>query len=234
MQRALATALACLVLPIAGFDAAGSLGNQFFPAADRDQFKIQVWMAPDTAVTHTADSVLAMEEVIRTQGEVLDVTWVVGASSPPVYYNQIRNQDNNPAYAHDTVLASSPEAAKELVEDLQDRLSDGFPETRVVVRAFGQGPPIPAPVRLRLEGPDTERLRVYGEELRRLMHALPEITHMRVSIQGGEPKLWLDANEEEARLAGLTLGQIAGQFQTAMVGSASTSASPNKMALPLA
>ena len=146
MQRALATALACLVLPIAGFDAAGSLGNQFFPAADRDQFKIQVWMAPDTAVTRTADTVLAMEEVIRTQGEVLDVTWVVGASSPPVYYNQIRNQDNNPAYAHDTVLASSPEAAKELVEDLQDRLSDGFPETRVVVRAFGQGPPIPAPV----------------------------------------------------------------------------------------
>lgn len=213
VQRPVRTAAACLVLPVAGFVAAGSLGNQFFPAADRDQFKVQVWLAPDTAITRTANTVLAMEEIIRNQGEVQDLTWVVGASSPPVYYNQLRDQDNNPGYARGTVLATSPATAKHLVEDLQDRLSDGFPEARVVVRAFGQGPPIPAPVSMRLVGPDTEQLRAYGEELRLLMHELPEITHTRASIQGGEPKLWLDASEEEARLAGLTLGQIAGDSE---------------------
>jgi multidrug efflux pump subunit AcrB len=216
--RPVVTAGACLVLPVAGYLAAGTLGNQFFPAADRDQFEVQVWLSPDAAVTRTAETVLAMEALIRDQGEVDGVTWVVGGSSPPVYYNQLRNQDDNPAYARGTVLASAPREAKRLVEDLQDLLADQFPDARVVVRAFGQGPPIPAPVSLRLVGPDTDRLRVYGEELRRLMHELPQITHTRASIQGGSPKLWLDAHEGEARLAGLTLGQIADQFQTALEG----------------
>jgi multidrug efflux pump subunit AcrB len=50
------------------------------------------------------------------------------------------------------------------------------------------------------------------------MHTLPDITHTRASIRGGEPKLWLAADEREARAAGLTLGEIAGQFQGAMEG----------------
>ncbi len=218
VRRPLVTTAACLVLPIAGFVAAGSLGNQFFPTSDRDQFEVQVWLAPDAPLERTADTVLAMEDVIRGAGDVRGVSWVVGASSPPVYYNQLRDQDDNPAHARATVLAADYEEAKKLVSVLQDRLSDRFPEARVVVRAFGQGPPIAAPISLRLVGPDTDRLRIYGEEVRRIMHRLPEITHTAASIQGGEPKLWLDADEEEARLAGLTLGGIAGQFQNALEG----------------
>jgi multidrug efflux pump subunit AcrB len=218
LQRPLATAAACLVLPVAGFVAAGTLGSQFFPTSDRDQFEIQVWLAPDSSINRTAKTVLAMEETIWAQAGVRSLTWVVGGSSPPVYYNQMRDQDNNPGYARATVLASSTGDAKRLVKDLQDLLSDRFADARVVVRAFGQGPPVPAPVSLRLVGPDTDRLRIYGEELRRLMHELPEITHTSASIRGGEPKLWLDANEDDARLAGLGLDQVARQLQAALEG----------------
>jgi multidrug efflux pump subunit AcrB len=218
VRRPWVTMAACLVLPIAGFAAAGALGNQFFPAADRDQFEVKVWLAPDAPVTRTAEIVLAMEAEIRAAGDVRGVTWVAGASAPPVYYNQIRNQDDNPSHAHGNVLAASPREARRLVGVLQDRLSDRFPEARVVVKAFGQGPPIPAPVSLRVVGPDPDTLRGHGEDLRRLMHQLPAITHTRASIQGGEPKLWLEADEEEARVAGLTLGGIATQLQTALEG----------------
>ncbi|MEA3277719.1 MAG: efflux RND transporter permease subunit [Pseudomonadota bacterium] len=218
VRRPVLTIAACLALPVAGFMAASTLGNQFFPAADRDQFEVQAWLPADASVSRTAETVLAMEGLIRAEGDVHGVSWVAGASSPPVYYNQLRDQDNNPAYARGTVLAASPQEAKRLVESLQDRLSDRFPEARVVVKAFGQGPPIPAPVSMRVVGPSTDKLRAYGEELRRIMHQIPAITHTQASIQGGEPKLWLDADEEEARLAGLTLGQIAGQFQAAMEG----------------
>lgn len=218
IRRPWLTAGASLVLPIAGFIAAGSLGNQFFPTADRDQFEVQVWLAADSAVTRTAKTVQAMERIIRAAGDVRGVTWVAGASSPPVYYNQVRDQDNNSSYARGTVLAASPEKAKRLVATLQDELSDRFPEARVVVRAFGQGPPIPAPISLRLVGADIEKLRVYGEELRRILHEVPAITHTQASLQGGQPKLWLAAHEAEARLAGLTLSQIADQFQTGLEG----------------
>ncbi len=218
LRRPWLTTAACLALPVAGFVAAGTLGSQFFPAADRDQFEVQLWLAPGTSVRQTASTMLAVERRIRAAGDVRGATWVAGASSPPVYYNQLRTQDDNPSYARGTVLAASPAEAKRLVAGTQDLLSDAFPEARVVVRAFGQGPRIQAPVSMRLVGPDTERLRAYGEELRRIMQELPEITHTLASIQGGEPKLWLEADEADARLAGLSLGQIAGQFQTALEG----------------
>ncbi len=102
------------------------------------------------------------------------------------------------------MLAADATEAKRLVVTLQEALADLFPEARAVVKAFRQGPPIPAPLSLRLLGPETERLRTYGDRPRRIIHQLPEITHTAASIQGGEPTLWLEANEEEARLAGLT------------------------------
>ena len=218
LRRPALTLAVCLILPGAGFWAAGQLGNQFFPAADRDQFEIQVWLGPDAEVTATAARVRAMEDLIRASGEVRGVTWVVGGSSPPVYYNQLRDQDDNPAYARGTVLAADAAEAKRLIGALQDRLPDAFPDARIVVRPFGQGPPTPAPVAMRLVGPDPDTLRELGERLRLLLAEQAEITFSQASIEGGEPKLWLDVHEAEARQAGLSLDEIAGQFQAALSG----------------
>ena len=132
LRRPALTLAVGLILPAAGFWAAGQLGNQFFPAADRDQFEVQVWLGPDAEVTATAARVRAMEDLIRASGDVRGVTWVVGGSSPPVYYNQLRDQDDNPAYARGTVLSADAAEAKRLVGALQDRLPDAFPDARIV------------------------------------------------------------------------------------------------------
>jgi multidrug efflux pump subunit AcrB len=218
VRRPLASAALCLLLPLAGFVAASALPSQFFPPADRDQFEVQFWLAPDASLARTTETLKAMEVAIRDAGGVRGVTWVAGASSPPVYYNQPRDQDDNPAYARATVLAADPAEAKRLVRDLQPVLSDRFADARVVVRAFGQGPPIAAPVSLRLVGPDSDRLRAYGDEVRRILHGLAEVTHTAASIAGGEPKLWLDLGEDDTRLAGLTEGAVAEQLRGALDG----------------
>jgi multidrug efflux pump subunit AcrB len=218
LERPALTVLACLALPAGGFWALTQLEDQFFPASDRDQLEVQVWMGPASGVSATDRTVRAMEGLIRDAGAVRSITWVVGASSPPVYYNQLRDQDDNPAYARGTLTAASPGEAKRLAADLQDRLSDAFPEARVVVRSFGQGPPAPAPVALRLVGPDPDVLRQLGAGLRGLLSEDPSVTQSLASIQGGEPKLWLGADEQEARRAGLSLRDVAAQFQGALDG----------------
>jgi multidrug efflux pump subunit AcrB len=218
LERPAVTVLACLALPAGGFWALTQLEDQFFPASDRDQLEVQVWMGPASGVSATDRTVRAMEGLIRDAGAVRSITWMVGASSPPVYYNQLRDQDDNPAYARGTLTATSPGEAKRLAADLQDRLSDAFPEARVVVRPFGQGPPTPAPVALRLVGPDPDVLRQLGAGLRGLLSEDPSVTQSLASIQGGEPKLWLAADEQEARRAGLSLRDVAAQFQGALDG----------------
>jgi multidrug efflux pump subunit AcrB len=218
LRRPALALAAAAVLPVTGFLLAGGLGMQFFPPADRDQIEIQVWMPSGTSIQRTVDRLRAIEAAVREQQRVRQVTWVAGASSPPVYYNQLREQDNNPGYARGVIRVASAVAAKTLEPVLHQDLTERFPDAQIVVKAFGQGPPISAPVAFRLVGPDPDQLRVLGEQLRGLLHTHPAITHTQASILGGEPKLWLVANEREARLAGLGLGAIAEQFQTALDG----------------
>jgi multidrug efflux pump subunit AcrB len=212
------TLLIAALPPIIGFIVAGELGMQFFPPADRDQIEVQLWMPSGTSIQGTAQRVGEIERAMREYDAVRQVTWVTGASSPPVYYNQLRLQDRNPAYARGVVQLHKAVAPTHIEALLQDKLSERFPDAQIVVKAFGQGPPIAAPIGLRIVGPDPNRLRLLGEQLRELLQHQPTVTHTQASIQGGEPKLWLDADEQQARLAGLTLTEIANQFQVALDG----------------
>jgi multidrug efflux pump subunit AcrB len=218
LRRPLLASGLCLILPAIGFVATGKLELQFFPPADRNQFEVQIWASGESSIERTAKAMHAIEAAIRSRGDVEQIFWVAGASSPPVYYNQLRLEENNPSYARATVTTIDTPEAERLVAELQQVLPDRFPDLRVVVRSFGQGPPISAPLSLRVLGPDPQQLRQIGDELRRTLHQLPEVTETKASIPGGIPRLTLVANEQEARLAGLSLGDIAAQYRTALEG----------------
>ena len=218
LSRPTLALLASASLPVTGLVLAAGLGMQFFPPADRDQIEVQVWMPNGTGIRHTTQRLGEIESAIRAHQGVSQVTWVAGASSPPVYYNQLRVQDDNPRYARGIVRVADAATAKRLEAVFQDRLTERFRDAQIVVKAFGQGPPIAAPIGFRIIGPEPDQLRRTGEQLRALLHQRPAVTHTRASILGGEPKLWLAADEPQARLAGLTLGDIAEQFQAALDG----------------
>jgi multidrug efflux pump subunit AcrB len=61
-------------------------------------------------------------------------------------------------------------------------------------------------------------LRQLGAELRAAMHQVPGVLYTRASIEGGQPKLILQANEQTARLTGLSLSDVIGQLQSGLEG----------------
>ena len=212
------TVLACLVLPVAGFVLASTLGQQFFPPADRDQFEIEVWLPADASIHRTDQLAQRIETRVREFDEVSEVHWLIGGSFPTIYYNRIMKQEGNNAYAHGMVYTDDVAGAKYLTTVLPAILSDEFPEARVVVSPFAQGPPVEAPVGFRIEGPNIDVLKERGDELRRIMHTVPDILATRASVAGGQPKLSFAADEVAARQAGLALTDIAAQMQTDLEG----------------
>jgi multidrug efflux pump subunit AcrB len=137
---------------------------------------------------------------------------------PSVYYNLIMDEDRNSAYAQGIVVAGSVEQANRLIPRLQAELDHLLPEAQIVVGQFGQGPPVDAPIGFRITGPNPDFLRLYGEQVRRVMHGLPSILHTRATIEGGEAKLWFDIDEDEARLAGFSLNDVSSQLQNNLEG----------------
>ena len=216
-NRPVVTIPLLLVLPLAGFFLASTLGLQFFPPADRDQFEIEVWMPDDAALSRTRNTAMEIETSIREFAGIEQVSWLVGGSHPQIYYNRIMKQDSNAAYAHAMVQAVDDDTAKAIVMRLQPLLDKRFPEAQIIVAPFAQGPPVDAPVGFRIAGPSLDILQEKGEELRRIMYATDGITHTRTSLSG-RAKLNFAADQARAARVGLSLDDIAAQMQGNLEG----------------
>jgi multidrug efflux pump subunit AcrB len=207
-----------LMLPVMGFLSLPTLTPQFFPGVDRDQFHIELDLPSGTGIAETLRLVRAVDIQLRGQEDILQVAWVAGRSAPAFYYNMVGDRDQAPAFAQALVRTSSPEATIRLLAALQADLPPAFPEARFVIRGLTQGPPVNAPVELRLVGQDIDALRRAGDDLRAKLAKVSSVAMVRTGIAGGAPKLTLQVDESRARLLGLDLGQIARQMEAGLEG----------------
>jgi multidrug efflux pump subunit AcrB len=207
-----------LVLPLIGFLSLPTLTPQFFPGVDRDQFHIEVDLPPGTGIAETLRVVRDIDARLAAEAEILDVAWVVGRSAPAFYYNMVGDRDQAPAFAQALIRTASPLATERLLQRLQADLPPGFLQARFVIRGLTQGPPVNAPVELRLVGQDIDALRLAGDDLRARLAEVSTVALVRTGIAGGAPKLNLTVDEARARLLGLDLGQIARQMEAGLEG----------------
>lgn len=203
---------------VAGFAVAPHLGNQFFPPVDRDMFDLRVWMPQQTPVARTREIVEEIEAELRERDDVERVHWPVGGSFPSVYYNLTMNQDRSSHDAQAVIDAASAQAVQEMIPAIQRTLDERFPQAQIVARSFGQGPPIDADLEFRIYGPSIDGMQRVGDVYRNAMQSHPDVLHTRTNIPRGSPKLWFDANEDEARFAGYSLNALASELRGQLDG----------------
>ncbi len=197
---------------LVGFLAFPTLTAQFFPEVDRDQFHVQLELADGAAIAQTERAALKVDALLRADPDVVQVQWTIGRSAPAFYYNMLDNRDQDPRFAEALVTAASATAVERAIPRLQTALDAAAPEARALVRGLKQGPPVDAPIELRVFGPDLDTLSRLGEQARALMAATPAVTHTRADLSGAAPKLEFRLDEDEARLAGLSLGEVASRL----------------------
>ncbi len=218
LRRPLIGVAVSLVLPLVGFFVAGSLPSQFFPANDRNQFQIQVALPSHTSLDETLETVRAARALVEAQDEVISSHWFAGESAPRVFYNMMSADEGVPNIANAFVTTRSAEATEALLPGLQREFLNAFPNARIVALPFEQGPPFEAPIELRIVGPDLHVLRALGEEVRAVLARTRSVTYTTAKLAGGEPKLVVDADEDEAQLSGLRLADIADQLNAQLEG----------------
>lgn len=222
-----------IIFCLSGFVLSQQLPSVFFPSADRDQFEIYVWLPNGSSISETKKVAQSIDLLIRDKQEVQQVTWLVGASTPSIYYNQVMSRDNSPEFANAVITTNSISEAAVLIPKLQYELQDAYPNVRIVVRAFGQGPPIPAPIEVDVFGPDIDTLNSLGEQVRLAMTKVPGITQTIATITTGEPELLYDVSENDSYLAQLSLTDIARQLQLALTGTIGGSVLQGTEELPI-
>ncbi|MDJ0599913.1 MAG: efflux RND transporter permease subunit [Crocosphaera sp.] len=210
--------LLALFLPIIGFMQAGTLEEQFFPPADRDQFNLELEFPASTPLSETRSQILQARQLILEHQGVKNVHWFIGRSAPKFYYNLVEGRRNEPNYAQALVETQSPEISRTLIPILQTELDQLYPSARVLVRSLEQGPPVEAPVEVRLYGSNLEILSNLGEKLRKELSQVSHITHTRDSLSENLAKLGLQIDEEKSRLTQLSNANVANQLNSTLEG----------------
>lgn len=218
VKRPAMSILFVVTLSITGFGLASTLGNVFFPSADRDQFQIYLWTPAGSHIHYTEEVVAKADAIIRQYPEVKQTSWLVGGSAPSVYYNQVMSRDNTPNFANASITTHTPSQASVLISKLTKELEASVPEGQFIVRKFAQGPPVAAPIGFDIVGPDLDTLIELGQQVRLVMSQVPGVSHSTASIDVGSPELTLDLTRQTAAISQLGLNQIASQLNSQLGG----------------
>ncbi|XWN31116.1 MAG: efflux RND transporter permease subunit [Devosia sp.] len=222
-----------MVLPVMGFLSLPLLTAQFFPGVDRDQFHIEVDLRPGASIGQTAAVVERLDGILRGAPETRQVAWTMGRSAPAFYYNIVGAREDSARYAQALVTTHSAGDTETLLARLERTLADAAPEAQVLVRGLVQGPPVNAPVELRIVGPDLDRLREIGATIRRIASNVDSVVLARETVTNGAPEVSVKVDEAKAEQIGLDLGVIARQLEAGLEGVAGGSLLEGPEELPV-
>lgn len=222
-----------MTLPLMGFLSAETLTLQFFPGTDRDQMYLDVKLPEGAAIEDSIALVSAVDRKLRAEPLVRRVDWSIGESPPEFYYNLRANVAAMPEWSRALVLTTDAKQTDALIRRMQAEVDREFPEAQIIVRGIDQGPPVDAPLEIRLFGPSTTLLKAIGESFRQRMAALPDVTHTKLSMSPAPPKVMFDLDESALKRTGLSRADVARGIQTAVAGSVGGELLENTERLPV-
>jgi multidrug efflux pump subunit AcrB len=191
--------------------------QRFFPTAERNQFVVDVWMPEGTRIESTDSVVTRIAAVVRPMSDVYSVATFTGAGSPRFYYNV---NPEAPAFNYGQLLVNtaSAEATTALVASLRARLAAVAPEARVYVKELQQGPPLQAPIEVRISGANLGVLRTLADSVAHLVAATPGSEYVSTDWHEDAYGLALTLRQEMASRLGITEATIASQLAAGFDG----------------
>jgi CzcA family heavy metal efflux pump len=187
--------LSAIIVPI--------LGSSLFPKADTPQFLISVEAPDGTSFAETDAALRFVEDKLARLPSVK--TWFanLGHGNPQIYYNHIVRKDSA-NYAEVFVLLKeyNPRAMLRDLDELRAQL-DRYPGARIYVKEFVQGPPISAPVAVRVLGRDLEVIESLADRVQEVMKSTPGTRDVTNALEVSRTNLKLAVDTQKASLLGV-------------------------------
>jgi len=200
--------VAALLLVLGSGLGSGLVRQQFFPSADRNQFVVDLKLPEGAHLDATSAASNTLERLLLGREEVEQVAAFMGRGAPRFYYN-IGSVPWSPHFAQLMVNTRTTADVDTVMDWLRDEVVHVLPGIEVIARKLEQGPPVGAPVEVRLYSDDQQSLHeavtaVAGEL--RLIDGTADIRH---DLGPGEPTLRFVIDDAAAARHGLSRADVA-------------------------
>ncbi|MES1224520.1 MAG: efflux RND transporter permease subunit, partial [Bacteroidota bacterium] len=203
---------------LAGLLFSGAVRQQFFPAAERAQFVVELWMPTGTKLEKTNEAILRAEALIKYDKRVLSYATFTGTASPRFYYNFSPEFPTN-NYAQILINTTTEETTDELAEELSAKVGKLIPEGTTYIKLMQQGSSLKAPVEVRIVGDDIDQLKSIAEQVSDIVKQARGIRFVRNDFAEDYYGIGIKLKDEAGRL-GYTTGSVSGSVYTGFSGAA--------------
>lgn len=223
LDKALKRPLLSLMISLSIF--AGSMalfpviGFSLFPASEKPQLLVNVITPIQTNLLQTDSVTQKVEAILKKTEGVRYFSANVGKGNPTIYYNVIPEHERSD-FAQIFVQLNentSPDKKLEIAEKLRAAFKE-YTDAKVEVKNFEQGPPITAPVEVRLKGENLDTLRMLANKVELMLEKTKGTMYIDNPMRNLKSDLKVDIDKDKARMLGLNTVDIDRTVRFAIAG----------------
>ena len=223
MARALARPRTTLLVAFGLFGASlvlfPRIGFKLFPTSEKPIFLVNIRMPLQTSLSESDRITRQVEATLARDPRIEFFTANVGKGNPQIYYN-VPQQEDKVDFAQVFVqlpAATKPVAKKQLIDELRQRFAR-FPLARVEVKDFEQGPPLEAPLSIRLFGPNLDTLRRLSFVVDNIVRSNPNTIYVNNELNTLKTDVKVNIDRQKARTLGVQTAEIDRTVRLAVAG----------------
>ena len=217
---ALAHPVWVLMIAIGAFAGSVSLfplvGVSFFPEAGKPQFLVNVTLPEGHSLDATDRAVQRVEQLLDGRDDVRRYAANVGRDNPIVYYNVVPRREKS-TVGQVFVETTDASAVSQVVADLESALTD-VPGATYGFELFKNGPPVEAPVAIKVIGPDLQTLTRLASDIESQIRQTPGTENIDNPLSEPKTDLVVDVDRDRAGLLGVRMADIDRMVRVAMAG----------------
>lgn len=184
------------------------IGFSLFPKAGIPQFRVTVRMPDDATMAQTDSATRFVERTLMARPSVQHVLSNVGHGNPFVYYNVTpENERQNFAEVVARVDRFDPRHTPQMLDTLRT-IFDGYPDGRISVLEYENGPPLEAPIAIRFIGPDLDSLRLLAGRFERVLYGIEGTRDIENPLGTNRTTLRVGIDRARAGLLGVPVVEI--------------------------
>ena len=182
------------------------VGSSLFPAAETPQFLIRIETPAGSPLSRTDRALRFVEARLAAEPKIIWQADNLGRGNPQIFYNQTQRES---ATTYAEVFASlkawEPGKSDTVLDHLRADFAR-FPGARISIVTFENGPPIEAPVAIRLTGRNLEVLKALAARTETLLKATPGTRDVNNPVRLDRTDLDLGVDEAKAAALGVPAG----------------------------
>lgn len=223
LDRALKHPVVTVVIAVIIFAASLQLmpviGFSLFPASEKPQFMVNIITPLQTNIYKTDTVCTYVEKELAKHKEIKYYTSNVGKGNPRIYYNVIP-QNERGDFAQIFVQLdpeTNPNRKLQLIEELRKTFMV-YAGAKIEVKNFEQGPPVVAPVEVRLEGENLDTLRKIAENVEAILKKTKGTMYVNNPVINLKSDIKVDIDKEKANSLGIPIVNVDRIVRLAVAG----------------